>query len=904
MASTPASMFHIVTTGLQDLERLNPPKGKPTVQFYRSVFMKRTRWASQWRRVDFDNLADFGRKATVTLPQLGELISRVILVVDLPDIFTVQRQAYLASLPPFGAIQDPMLGPFWNWTNGLGNALCSTMELTIGDQVVDRLDSRLMEILDEQTQPVEHFDSTNILIYRNPSNYNDPLTSYIPPSDKQPITLEIIPPFWFNRGPGPQAFPIQALAKDKVQITVDFRPVQQCVYTDARIDSRNPPLSANQGVGPIPNIAGCGFFKRNDGEGVPISNMSKLINAFSEPPSNTFNGSLLSDITMPSAYHFQDAYWIVEYISLEDREASAFRQADLQIPIEQHVAVPPVETGGASSLRIALNEVGLVRDLTWVCQRVEADGYNAYFLFSRDLAPSGATGSYIPWWPDAVIPNWDYGDGIIQPAFMTRNSDPLTAATLWYRGARRFDNEAPSFFRALVPAQNCKRAPLIDRYIYRYDFGFWPTGGIANALTAPVDQVRGFSNWDKVTKKELELMVDNGGSCSADSWIPDPDQSAVTFTEATPLSEFVANFSSTTQAFQVTLLGSGDAANQGAGASVVGIFNYQQIRRLPNFRNVIARVVPGGSAALAIQTFDGTAFGYQWLAVAGSGGDGSPSYSGGNASSAVAVAQQGGGGPLTHDASYGSIPTLYSNYIIGYTTLNANGFSSPTYTVTTGGTITGWRILTSLPFSTAIANYIYINGVQTQGPFIGPGSGPNPIQWYTVTLAAPLTVNAGDLIYISHTQLGGFFYISAMNGPSGIAEITVNGVGVTLGGGGGGRLSTLGVGQPDGQRMEVTEAFVMSTQQTGGSTWGVQGGDGYTGGGSGFLAGGGGGSYVSRFMTQVTTEDGTNDGPASILVQPLVSVPAPKLNYNIYAWLTTYNILRITGGRGALLFSA
>lgn len=85
MASTPASMFHIVTTGLQDLERLNPPKGKPTVQFYRSVFMKRTRWASQWRRVDFDNLADFGRKATVTLPQLGELISRVILVVDLPD---------------------------------------------------------------------------------------------------------------------------------------------------------------------------------------------------------------------------------------------------------------------------------------------------------------------------------------------------------------------------------------------------------------------------------------------------------------------------------------------------------------------------------------------------------------------------------------------------------------------------------------------------------------------------------------------------------------------------------------------------------------------------------------------------------------------------------------------------
>jgi len=898
-------MFHIVTTGLQDLERLNPPKGKPTVQFYRSVFMKRTRWASQWRRVDFDNLADFGRKATVTLPQLGELISRVVLVVDLPDIFTVQRQAYLASLPEFGAIQDPLIGPFWNWTNGLGNALCSTMELTIGDQVVDRLDSRMMEILDEQTQPVEHFDSTNTLIYRNPSNYNDPLSSYIPPPDKQPITLEIIPPFWFNRGPGPQSLPIQALAKDKVQITVDFRPVQQCVYTDARIDSRNPVLSANQGVGPLPNIAGCGFFYREPGSIVPIYNMSKLINQFLDPPSNTFNGGLLPGYTMPSAYHFRDAYWIVEYISLEDREASAFRQADLQIPIEQHVAIQPVETGGASSLRIALNEVGLVRDLTWVCQRVEAPSYNAYFLFSRDLADAGATPCFIPWWPDAVIPNWDYGDGIIQPAFMTRDSDPLKAATLWYRGARRFDNEAPSFFRALDPAQNCKRAPLIDRYIYRYDFGFWPTGGIANALTAPVDQVRGFSNWDKVTKKELELLVDNG-SCgsSITSWVPDLTQSAVTFTEATPLNDFLSVFSPTTQAFQVTLLGSGDAANQGAGASVIGIFDYQQLRRLPNFQNVIARVVPGGSASLAIQTFDGTAFGYQWLAVAGAGGAGSVSYSGGDAGSAVAVAQQGGTGTITHDASYGSVPTLYSNYIFPYTTLYANGFSSPTYTVTTGGTITGWRILTSLPLANDIANYIYINGVQTQGPYIGPGSGPNPIIWYDVTLAAPLTVNAGDLIYISHTQLGGFFYTSAMNGPSGIAEITVNVTDVTLGGGGGGRLSTLGIGQPDGQRMEVTEVFVMSTQQTGGTTLGFQGGDGYTGGGSGFLAGGGGGSYVSRFMTQVTTEDGTNVGPASILVQPLVSVPVPKLNYNVYAWLTTYNILRITGGRGALLFSA
>jgi hypothetical protein len=261
---------------------------------------------------------------------------------------------------------------------------------------------------------------------------------------------------------------------------------------------------------------------------------------------------------------------------------------------------------------------------------------------------------------------------------------------------------------------------------------------------------------------------------------------------------------------------------------------------------------------------------------------------------------------MTHDASYGPVSTLDSNDISGYTVANENGFLSPPYTVTVGGTITGPRILTGLLTFDQIEVKLFVNGVEKHQSFIGPGS--TSIAWVNLILVAPIPVVPDDIVTITHSYLGNPLtkYNAALNGSTFcIAEFTVTGPPpVTFGGGGGGRLSTLGVGQPDGQRMEVTQSFVMSTQQTGGSTNGFQGGDGYTGGGSGTLAGGGGGSYVSRFMTQVTTEDGTNDGPASILVQPLISVPVPKLNYNVYAWLTTYNILRITGGRGALLFSA
>lgn len=899
MASTPASMFHIVTSGLQDLERLNAPKGNPTFRFYSAVFMRRSRWASQWRRVEFDNLADFGKKATVTLPQLGELISRIILVVDLPDLYAAQAKADAAAAARDPLFPNMLIGPQWNWTNGIGHALCSNIELQIGDQVIDTVDSRLMEILDEQVRPVEHFDTTNSMISRDPSSYTSTVS-------RQPVSVEIVPPFWFNRGPGPQVFPIQALAKDKVQITVNFRPIQQCVYTDARIDARNPLLSAAQGLGPMPNIASCGFFATGGTAPQPIYSMTRLLNLDITPQTNTFNGSLLEGVTMPAAYHFRDAYWIVEYISLEDREASAFRQADLQIPIEQHLAIQPVETGGAPSLRIPLNEGGLVRDLTWIAQRVEAPDYNAYFLFSRDLGPPGAAGSFIPWWPDAVIPLWDYSDGYVQPAFVTRQSEPLKAATLWYRGQRRFDHEAPSFFRSLMPILNCQRAPLIDRYIYRYDFGFWPTGGIGDALKKPVDQVRGFSNWDKIPKKELELTFE-GASCAV-TWAPDTSQPPVTFSEASPLNELLSYFSAGTQAFQVDLSGSaGPGSYGGAGATVCGILNFQQLRALPNFNNVIARVVPGGSASLALQTFDGTSFGYQWLAVAGAGGAGSVGNQGGNAGSAVAVASQGGNSLQTHDASSNTGIITFTNDISGYTPVRFHYFFSPTYTVTAPGIIYGWRTLTGV-WSGSIANYISVNGVFTQGPYtLYPGN--DDIDWRDVELVTPIAVFPGDTILIYHSSLApSRLYDCATNASFAIVSIPVQGTGVILGGGGGGRGSTLGVGQPDGIQMPITAPFVLSTQQTGGSPGGSLnangGGDGYTGGGSGFLAGGGGGSYVSRYMTGVQTEDGTSVGPASITLTPLVSIPAPRPNFTIYAWATAYNMLRITGGRGALLFSA
>ena len=908
MSATPASMLHIVASGLQDRERLNSPSGSPSVAFYKTVMRRRTRWASQWRRVEFDGLADFGRTAVCTLPIQGELITRATLVIDLPDILTPQANAINQQQET----PNKLVGPSWAWTNDIGHAICSEVQMLIGDQIIDRFDSRSLAVLDEHTGPVEHFDSTNLLVARDPSTYTDQQTTYANANVPQtnPQTLEIVFPFWWNRGPGPQALPIQALHKDRVQLKVTFRPIQECVYTSTRIDPRNPPLSDNQGTGPMPNIAGCGFFIHD------ASSSQLIYNATATPENsygNPFPGDVIRSPSMPTAYHFTDAYWIVEYVSLEDREAAAYRMADMEIPMEQHVPMPVVTTGGARNIRIRMDQAGLVRDLTWVAQRTEATDYNAYFLYSRDLGPAPGPPTLvgpdplagqqnpcdIPWWPNAVLPNWDYGDGYIRPAFVDRRSDPIAVAKMQIRGLSRFEHEGPSIFRSLIPALNCKRCPIIDRYIYRYDFGFWPTGGLAEALDRPVDEIRGCSNWDKLPKRELVLIM-NQDNCNEATWAVDTTQRSLTTAGSDAFVSVDSAFSPATTGFIVQLVGATPdlAPNNGNGATVLGIVDFNALRRRPGYIGLFVRTNANGSASLVLQTTAG----YTWIAVAGAGGYGvSPSIGGGYAGSAVQIGWQGGNGEQTHaDTS----DDIYSNFGPLAIVQSGTNFSSQSqqFTIHATGTIHTFSVSYSIPayfFPSTVQIVLFVNGLPLSVKII-PTQPPKPFQRYTYDADVPVTI--GDTVYI--TIQSSITITAEVNASALACALTATPPGlVSYGGGGGGRLAEAGVGLPDGQQMPTSASFVTSHQQTGGSGFTYVGGDGFFGGGSGTGGGGGGGSYVSELIQQVNTFENVAAAPVSATLTPLRTEAVAPPNFNIYSWVTRYNRLRISGGRGALMFN-
>ena len=951
-------MLQVVSSGLQDTERLNATRGQPSVDFYKSVMHKRTRWASQWRRVEFDNLADFGKTATCTLPIIGELITRITLVVQLPDIYTPQ----ITAINEQNALNrfTPIVGPSWAWTNAIGHAICSDVQLLIGDQIVDRFDSQQLEVIDEFERAPEHFDSTNQLIARDPSAYSDQQTIglyntgvYQPKArvpQTNPQTLEIVFPFWFNKGPSATPLPIQALYKDKVQLRCSFRGIQDLVYTSTRINPLNPPLSDNQGAGPLPNIEGCGFFVFD-----PYTSTTSIYDATSSAnlmaqgltkqnpdnlsriPYNPFPGRVSSVNTMPSEYHFTDAYWIVEYVSLEDREASAFRMADMEIMIPQHKPLTPVITEGADKVRIQLEQTGLVRDLMWVAQRVEAPTYNAHFLFSRDLSANpvnGITGTPpcdLPWWPNAVLPDWDYGDGYIVPAFSTRNSDPLSHVKMTISGLPRFEHEAPSFYRSLIPALNCKRVPLVDRYIYRYDFGYWPSGGLAETLRLPSDEPRGCANWDKLPKRELILTM-NQGTAGAFDWETDTSQEVQWIKNGDYYVRIDTLFSPTTQGLSIELNGADpgypdENNNTGNGATIKGVIDLSALRRRAGFFGVYARLNNNGSASLVMRD----ATGYTWLAVAGGGGYGTKSNGGGGwAGTATRIGWQGGNVSRTHDAS------TIANGIIVYSNVAKDNDTSPPGTSFVGpifalnydGIFQNLQLTFTINTSTItqpITIKLIVNPLGTPTEFVlhSPTSTIYaPMHTYTIlyTAGPPISLTAGTQIQVSlSVASGGNPFYAKIDGISGdlACRITIKNTSgeadTTLFGGGGGGLASVGdsgiglSGAPTtgiAFKMPTSASFVTGHQQTGATCFVKHGGDGYYGGGAGTLCGGGGGSYVSKYVTQVVSNSEQQTSFVNARFTALKQVVKPQPSYIIYSWITRYTRLRINSGRGALMFNS
>ena len=206
-----ASLLKIVSTGMQD-ERLQPPRGQPSIGSLLNVFVKAGRYGTNWARIDFDTKPDFGKIAIARLPVQGELISRVFLVVQMPDIQTPQ---VLAQSSKVDGQPVNFVGPHFGWTNSLGHNLINQVQLHLGGVLYDTIPGQLMEVIDEFQTPLEKTIETSRQILRKDNAFSD--TSFGTRSTSEQVVVNL--PFWFSRGDPGCFLPIDALNIDEARIT-------------------------------------------------------------------------------------------------------------------------------------------------------------------------------------------------------------------------------------------------------------------------------------------------------------------------------------------------------------------------------------------------------------------------------------------------------------------------------------------------------------------------------------------------------------------------------------------------------------------------------------------------------------------------------------------------------------
>lgn len=484
--SSPATLLSIVCGGLQDA-RIFSPRGQPDMKNYVKVLKKTTRWASQWIRVDFDGQTQFGQRSTVTIPRKGELLSQVTLVATMPDIYTPQKQAQSANPSSY-------LGPFYGWTNSLGHALIDLLECDIGGVNVDRMDGRFLEMYDELYESNSSSRTKNSMIQRIPNGFGPKSIG----CTETPTTVSVPLPFWFSKNCYANALPLDALSADSVQIHVTLKPLNQLYYSSSQLTTTVNTVDTVQtakGCNSVTPILGARFYRSNP-------NSSTLIYDVSNPTVG-ISGEMIPNISMMSNLQLQDMYLLCEFISLEDAEAIAFRSNQLEYRVEQHYIVPKHDTQGSSNVRIQLPYNNPVKDIMWVAQRPEAEKYNAWFLFTRDLQSRNSPPNSGPWWPDAILTQ----DGQSKPAFRNAYSEPIQGVQFTLSNIMRFNHqESPSLFRSLIPLLHYRKAPLYNRYIYVYPFGLAPGASDDKELGSCANP-RGYSNWDKLPKKELHLFM-------------------------------------------------------------------------------------------------------------------------------------------------------------------------------------------------------------------------------------------------------------------------------------------------------------------------------------------------------------------------------------------------------------
>lgn len=199
------AVLQLAAYGAQDLYLT----GQPQITNFKAVVKRHTNFAIETVENYFTGDPAFGRKVFSKLQRVGDLIHQIYLRIVLPELQPVQGHD----------------GIFTSWVNAVGYAMLKSVEIQIGEQVIDTQYGQWLNIWAELSIDDSKKEAHDAMVgkheFFNSGTQNGPLTLYIPMY------------FWFCRDTG-SSLPLVALQQQDVYLWVEFRKFSEMWVSNAR----------------------------------------------------------------------------------------------------------------------------------------------------------------------------------------------------------------------------------------------------------------------------------------------------------------------------------------------------------------------------------------------------------------------------------------------------------------------------------------------------------------------------------------------------------------------------------------------------------------------------------------------------------------------------------------------
>jgi hypothetical protein len=412
-------LIQLVAYGAQDMFLTKDPQ----ITFFKMVYRRHTNFSTEVIPQYFIQTPNFGNRVSCVLSKNGDLISKIHLVAILPNI------------PEFKDINgNPDILSKFAWVRRIGYALIKTVEIEIGNELIDRQYGDWLNIWHELYLP-NNMDIDKII--------GDVQELYDFTNSKKSYKLIIPLRFWFNRIYG-LALPVVSLQYNHITINLELNDTNKCynVIPTDYIAVDNDLVNfidyeyieqIIEGVSSLARYIHFDVINRymyiwrisnNSFKSVTVSDNTKIMTEqqqreilYKRDKSGNFVNQQYFIIGLESKFEamprinsservvinssvnlknisLNDSYLLVEYIFLDDTERMRFAQSKHEYLIQQLAYNGENTLNGINqSFKIGFTKPCI--ELYWVTQLNQAIKINSTFNYSDSLIDNNKTGNIL-----------------------------------------------------------------------------------------------------------------------------------------------------------------------------------------------------------------------------------------------------------------------------------------------------------------------------------------------------------------------------------------------------------------------------------------------------------------------------------------------------------------------------